>query len=209
MSHRYAVDFAVDGDVRFCSHRDMIRLFARALARAELPVRFSEGFNPHPKFSIIPPRPVGVATDCDRLVLQLTEPIEDDELYRRLAGAMPRGVNIRHARRLDPTESCEPHHVGYVVAVAPAELAQLPERISQLTTAGPIVVQRHDKKTGQPTRVDIAPYFVSLSVTEAGLAMTLLVTGAGTAKPAEVCAALGVNDDAILAKTRRVKVEWK
>ncbi|GAF87148.1 unnamed protein product, partial [marine sediment metagenome] len=61
---RWVFGYDVDGDLRFISHHDMLRLFARSLARAALPVRFSEGFNPHPRLSIPLPRPVGVASQA-------------------------------------------------------------------------------------------------------------------------------------------------
>ena len=208
MRYRYAVDFTVGGDVRFCSHRDMIRLFARVLARAELPVRFSEGFNPHPRFSIVPPRPVGVATDGDRLVVELTHEIESDDLLRRLSDTMPQGITLLQARRLADAERCRAHRVSYVVTVPHAELEALPVRVAQLTGSGSILVERINKKDGQPKRVDIAPYLDTLAVVHNGIAMTLLVTEEGTAKPSEVCAALGVTDDAVNSWTRRVKVEW-
>ena len=38
---RWVFDFSLDGDLRFISHRDTLRLFHRALARASLPVSFS------------------------------------------------------------------------------------------------------------------------------------------------------------------------
>ena len=205
--YRYAVDFAVDGDVRFCSHRDMMRLFARAAARAEIPVRFSEGFNPHPKFSLIPPRPVGVATDGDRLVVELTQALEGDELRRRLSDTMPQGITVLQARRLEQLEQCRPHRVFYVVTVPQADREALFSRIARLT--GPIFVERVNKKDGQPKRVDIAPFIDSLVVTDAGITMALLMTEGGTARPAEVCAALGVTDDAVTSRARRVKIEWK
>ncbi|MFH0980581.1 MAG: TIGR03936 family radical SAM-associated protein [Planctomycetota bacterium] len=207
--HRYAVDFAVGGDVRFCSHRDMMRLFARAMARAELPVRFSAGFNPHPKLSLIPPRPVGVASEGDRLVLELTQDLEADELLRRLSATLPRGITLLQARRLVEAEKCLPHRVCYVVAVPHADLEALRSRATHLPGSGPIFVQRVDKKMGQPKRVDIAPYIESLALTPEGIAMTLLATREGTAKPSEVCAALGITDDAVTSRTRRVKVEWE
>lgn len=186
-----------------------MRLFARAMARAELPVRFSEGFNPHPKISLIPPRPVGIATDCDRLIVELTRTIEGDDLRRKLAGTMPHGITILQAWRLDQSEGRHPHRVSYVVAVPQAELEALSSRNVQFISSDPIFVQRVDKKNGQPKRVDIAPYIDTLVVTDAGIAMTLLVTGDGTAKPLEVCAVLGITDDAVNSKTRRVKIEWK
>ncbi len=195
--------------MRFCSHRDMIRLFSRAMARAGIPVRFSEGFNPHPKFSLMPPRPVGVATEEDRMIVDLTEPLEPAILLQRLLETMPQGIMIRQAWKLDSSKGCQPHLVYYVVDVRQADREALPSRITQLTGSGSIFVQRINKKDGKPKRVDIAPYIDSLIVTDAGLAMTFMVTGDGTARPAEVCASLGLTDDAVTARTRRVKVEWK
>ena len=83
----------MDGDIRFVSHRDTLRLFARAATRAEVPLRYSGGFNPHPRVTIPVPRPVGVASDVERLVLELTEPLEPDgALYPLLLLAIQHGV---------------------------------------------------------------------------------------------------------------------
>jgi radical SAM-linked protein len=209
VSYRYAVGFAVEGDVRFCSHRDMIRLFERAFARAALPVRFSEGFNPHPRFSLLPPRPVGVATEADRLVVELTEALDPGELLQRLSETMPGGVSVLQARMLDPAERCQARLVTYVVALPGADLEDLPARVSRLVASPPVLVERKSKKHGKPISVDIHPYIELLAATEGGLSMTLRVSQEGTAKPLEVCAALGITDRAVHSWTRRVSVEWQ
>ncbi|MGZ4693054.1 MAG: TIGR03936 family radical SAM-associated protein, partial [Acidimicrobiales bacterium] len=41
--------FSKLGKIRFTSHRDVARLWERALRRAELPVALTEGFSPRPK----------------------------------------------------------------------------------------------------------------------------------------------------------------
>jgi radical SAM-linked protein len=48
---RVRVRFAKLGKVRFTSHRDVARIWERALRRAELPVAYSEGFSPRPRLS--------------------------------------------------------------------------------------------------------------------------------------------------------------
>ena len=40
------------GKVRWTSHRDVARMWERALRRAEVPVAYSEGFSPRPKLSL-------------------------------------------------------------------------------------------------------------------------------------------------------------
>jgi radical SAM-linked protein len=46
---RIRVRFTKQGKVRFTSHRDVARLWERALRRAALPVASTEGFSPRPK----------------------------------------------------------------------------------------------------------------------------------------------------------------
>ena len=48
---RLRIAFSKHGKVRFTSHRDVARIWERALRRSELPVAYSEGFNPRPKLS--------------------------------------------------------------------------------------------------------------------------------------------------------------
>ena len=45
------VRFSKAGKVRFTSHRDVARIWERALRRVALPVAYSEGFSPRPKVS--------------------------------------------------------------------------------------------------------------------------------------------------------------
>ncbi len=64
-----AVRFKVEGSLRFLSHAETLRLLQRACVRAGLALRYSEGFNPHPKFSLPLPRPVGVESEDELLCL--------------------------------------------------------------------------------------------------------------------------------------------
>ena len=45
------IRFSKLGKVRFTSHRDVARIWERALRRAAVPVAYTEGFSPHPKLS--------------------------------------------------------------------------------------------------------------------------------------------------------------
>jgi radical SAM-linked protein len=45
------IAFSKHGKIRFTSHRDVARIWERALRRTNLPVAYSEGFTPRPKLS--------------------------------------------------------------------------------------------------------------------------------------------------------------
>ena len=49
---RIGIKFQRKGLKKYVSHLDMQRLFARALRRSGLPVKYSSGFNPHINLSL-------------------------------------------------------------------------------------------------------------------------------------------------------------
>jgi hypothetical protein len=55
----YRFKFSKIGRIRFIGHLDLLKLFQKALRRADLPVAYSEGFNPHMKITFAAPLPLG------------------------------------------------------------------------------------------------------------------------------------------------------
>ncbi|MBN1872216.1 MAG: DUF2344 domain-containing protein, partial [Candidatus Omnitrophica bacterium] len=53
-SYGFDITLEKKGTMRFISHLDLLRLFQRAARRARLPLKFSQGFSPHPKIKIEP-----------------------------------------------------------------------------------------------------------------------------------------------------------
>ena len=53
--------FAKEGRAVYISHLDLMRTMQRAFLRAEYPLKYSEGFNPHAQISIVMPLSVGTS----------------------------------------------------------------------------------------------------------------------------------------------------
>ena len=64
--------FSKTGRAIYISHLDLMAAMQRAFARAELPLKFSEGFNPHPQISILLPLSVGTASVCELMDFRLS-----------------------------------------------------------------------------------------------------------------------------------------
>ncbi len=207
--YRLAIDFAVEGDIRFLSHRDMLRLFARAAIRAQLPLRYSEGFNPQPRLSIPLPRSVGVASDAERLVVEFSEPLDEDAALRRLQSQVPQGITLRRASRLRPGERCVPVAVTYRVELAPPDRSAAEQRVASLLDPSPVLVKRERKKTGRVIEVDLRPFLDTVTVMEDGVEMRLHLIEGTTARPAEVMAELGLQANQIGHLVRRREVQWQ
>ena len=83
-----------DKEIRFISHLEYLRTIGRAFRRAGLPVAYSQGFNPHMKYSLASALGVGVVSYAEFVELELTEPVEPLEAANAFKKALPRGIRV-------------------------------------------------------------------------------------------------------------------
>ena len=83
-----------DKEIRFISHLEYLRTIGRAFRRARLPVAYSQGFNPHMKFSLASALGVGVVSQAEYVELELTEPVVPAKAAEAFAKALPRGIRV-------------------------------------------------------------------------------------------------------------------
>lgn len=92
--------FSKSGDMRFISHLDLMRLFSRALRRANLPVRMTEGFSPHLKVSIKRALKLGIESENEELDVYAAERIEQNFFMESLNKSLPIGIRIKRVEEL-------------------------------------------------------------------------------------------------------------
>src|SRR5436305_54477 len=83
---RIRLRFAKLGKVRFTSHRDVARMWERALRRASLPVAYTEGFSPRPKLHFGLALGTGHESLGEYLDIDLRPDLRPDLSPDRLAG---------------------------------------------------------------------------------------------------------------------------
>ncbi len=89
------IDYTKLGDTKYISHLDLNRVFYRAVRRAEIPIWYTEGFNPHPHFRYFMPLPLGVESKCESLDIRITDDAFSNELIReRLNAVLPEGIKV-------------------------------------------------------------------------------------------------------------------
>ena len=92
--------FTKKGTIRFISHLDLMRLFTRAFRRGGLPVKMTEGFSPHPKFSIKRALKLGVESDNEEAVLVLRDYVGEEEFKEKLQQQLPVGIEIKSVKAI-------------------------------------------------------------------------------------------------------------
>ncbi len=203
-----AIRFAIDGDLRFISHHDTMRLFERAISRAQLPVKFSEGFNPRPRLSLPIPRAVGVASDADVLVIELTESAEPSAMRDELASQMPQGISLLDAWSVPGGATLQPETAAYRLPVSPAQAGELAGAVDRLLGADRWSVPRSGADRRGTRSIDVRAFVRDARVDSEHLHWTVRVGNDGTARPAEVLAALGLSPEEFHHKVRRTSIQW-
>jgi len=205
---RYAFAFEVEGDLKFISHQDTLRMFKRAMARAKLPVSYSEGFNPQPRLSIPLPRPVGIASICEQLVVSMAHEIDTVEATSQFQAHAPVGLTITGGQLLSPGQKMLPIGVSYVLPLAENDPKELDNAIENILAEKELIVSRSNPKKKETRTVDIRPFIDSLCIKNSSLAFRLHVNAKGTAKPSEIAGLLGFEAIAINHRIQRISIAW-
>jgi radical SAM-linked protein len=221
------VRFAIDGMLRFLSHAETLRLFERACARARVPVKYTQGYNPHPKLSLPLPRSVGVAADDELLVLRVHEvagfPLgEAEEAARqawqervrdRLAAELPADVVLHSVTLERSSASFAPESAQYVLAlreIGDADAAAgLRARAADLLASESLVLDRISPKKGGARRVDVRAFLRSIRFEGSRAIVECGISNAGAIRVGEIMTLLGVEPADLVAPIRRQNILWK
>jgi len=93
--YKVSFSFSKKGLMRYISHLDLMRLFMRAMRRAELPLKMSEGFSPHPKLSLKRALKLGVESEHEEASIVLKFPVELEDFKNRLQKQLPEGIQVK------------------------------------------------------------------------------------------------------------------
>lgn len=92
--------FYKKGAMKYISHLDLMRLLMRAMRRAQLPLKITEGFSPHPRLSIKRALKLGVESENEEATIVLKEFVKPSDFAQKLQEQLPEGIGIKDVRLL-------------------------------------------------------------------------------------------------------------
>lgn len=138
--------YAKRGPGRFTSHRDFGRALERALRRADIPMAYSSGFNPHPRISYANAAPTSAASEAEFVELGLKEVCDPAKVMEALNEVLPTGfvvIDVAEARRESLGELLQAS--DWIVTLAGAEPGVLASAVEQLLAREEFTVERMTK----------------------------------------------------------------
>jgi radical SAM-linked protein len=203
---RLRVTFAKGEEVKYISHLDLMRLWERALRRAEVPVLHSQGYNPRPKISFAAPLAVGITGHREMLDVMLERPLAPLDFATAVNRQLPVGVilvEVEEVYATLPALQTQVQGAEYLATVAVSDdTRQLEERITSLLGSDQLPRQRRGRE------YDLRPLLekVWLETQEVGhcvVGMRLRAGEQGTGRPDEALDELGLANQVIsITRTR-------
>ncbi len=198
---RVRMMFSKTGPMMFLSHLELMTAIQRAVTRAEIPVAFSLGFNPHPKISFGPALPVGIEGFREYFDIDLNSPVNIEGAVETLNRVLPQGLQIHNAKAIyqkSKSLSSIVKRYIYSLEVSKSEIELLKKNLIKERIP-------FERKTGKGLKqVDLRPMILDLNFSDGKEAIiTLQDTEEYSVKPLEVLEVL-LKRDPLMSKIRRI-----
>ena len=212
---RLRIRYSKKGKVRFISHRDVARIWERALRRVGVSVAYSQGFSPRPKLSFGLALSTGHESEAEFLDLELSDEGGDwtagrgEDLAARLTAALPMGLDVVAVAPVEKGDSLQQAVTSctWAIEVDGVDREYMDAWVAGVLSREEIVVERERK--GKPVVEDLRPHVLALDVTgttETGIRLSAdLGTQPRALRPTELLAAV---DPPLTARTVCRMNQW-
>lgn len=195
---RIRAAFAKENEAKFIGHLDLTKVFERAMRRAEIPMAFSEGFNPHPKMSFGSALALGATSLREYVDIELARQMSPAEFMQRLQAQLPNGITLldvreipAHLKPLMAVLNCTGYRVS-VPLLLPVGQDKVDDVVQRFLGQKTIAYVRYSKKGRQEK--NLRPFIRHLSAEVVAerleLEMEIDITEQGSVKPVELVGVL-------------------
>ncbi|MCD6586768.1 MAG: TIGR03960 family B12-binding radical SAM protein [Desulfobacteraceae bacterium] len=194
---RIEIFYSKTGVAKFFGHLEMVNIFSRAIRRAGIKIKFTQGYHPKPKMSFHNPLSVGIESEEESFYITLREPAACEEIVSSVNSQLPEGllifdcINIPVNKRPKLSEIAD-----YRVTVTEAEFED--QKITAFNEASQWFVVRTTKK-GRKKQIDLKENVLSLKrLSPVKLKMQLKVVEGMSVRPADVIRSIfQISDDGL------------
>lgn len=169
--------------LRHIGHLDLMRAMQRALRRSNLPLRYSQGFNPHILLNFAAPLSVGMPGKREIMEVPIEGEMSADAFKEKLSAALPPDLPCLFVHAVDDRHPAPMAQLA--AATYEAHLTEVPQgledAIRRFIAQDEIPAIRKTKTGMKPC--DLKPMIYQLALKDDRLTMTLALCEKATCKP--------------------------
>lgn len=174
---RMLIRFGKNPRLRFISHLDLQRFLQMALNRSGLPIKYSEGFNPHPLMAFGSALALGWTSEYELLDVRLSAPMGRKKCEDAMRFALPEDLPVLEVKLLEdraPSIMATVYASDYEISLT-GETAQAVKDAVEGFMAEETVMAMKKTKSGEK-EINIRPLALSVESTQAGIRARLMLT---------------------------------
>lgn len=155
--------FEKQGRARFISHLDLLRCMQRAFKRAQIPIWYSQGYNPRAYIMFPLALSLGICSRCEVMDIDLTEELAPEEIIVRMNWVLPEGIRILRAAEpvMKHTEIAFAQYSVQMSGTLPSQMLQ--SKFMDFMNLEKIEIEKLSKKKVL-NRIDIKPGITVLNM---------------------------------------------
>jgi len=207
---RLRVTFTRGDEMKYITHLDLMRFWERALRRAGVPVAYSEGFSPHAQISLAAPLAVGTTSEAELMDVFLEARMTPRQLIEQANAQLPSAITIRSVEEVGlslPALQAEVRFAEYDVDLESGAAPDVETAVAGFLAAESVPWQH--MREDEVRRYDIRALVDDIRVTRPGpdtlrLRMRLRNDNAGSGRPDQVVAALGLGAPSRIHRTKLI-----
>jgi radical SAM-linked protein len=194
---KLTVRYEKRGQARLFGHLEMVKIFMRAFRRAQIPLRFSEGFHPVPKFSFHCALPVGIESIMEYFTVDVPVFVQPDAVMTRVNQTLPEGLCITACKAVfEKSATNMPKKFRYTIRLKDGNFSR--RRLLAFQRSPHWLLERRNKK-GRVRAVDLKAVVSELRVVSShDIQMTLDVSSGNHVRPTDVVRAVFCLDERVL-----------
>ena len=163
------------------------------MRRANIPIVYSQGYNPRPRINLASALPLGMTSDCEVLDVQLSGSIDVGEIARSLDAAVPPGIRIIDVCEIltsMPALQNQLRAAEYLITLF-EEIENLEQRVKDLLDADTLPRNRRGNDYDLRPLIEEITLERSRDEREQQLSVRLTAREGATGRPEELISALG------------------
>lgn len=182
---RLKIAYSKQGQAKYFGHLELVRIFVRAIQRAGITVRFSEGFHPKPRISFDDPLPVGLESLKEHFYLDAAGSQELQTIIKKLNRRLPDGLRILDCQPdVSRTARNSPTAVTYQIIKKDGFFNE--KELNSFKNKPELIYRRTDRK-GNIKEIDLKARVLQIELLDPGrLQMTLRAEPGKNVRPSEV-----------------------
>ena len=186
-----------DKALRFLSHLDFARAVRYVVIRADLPVQYSEGFNPHMKIAFASALGVGVAAAEEYMDMELAETVDVEDVKRRMNEKAPEGFAVLEGHYVSdkaPKLMAIANYAEYLLSGPLTESIEedvINRRLDVFNKAEEAVYEKYSPKTRKTRYINVKdhvlePITAQIDGSDIHLRVRIYQNESGAVKPSQV-----------------------